>query len=138
MVGADHPKEASVPKATFAEHPAHPQLIPLPVALLPTSLVLDLAQVLTRRRSFADAAYYTLIGAMLGGGAAAVTGAADYLAIPSGSRVKRMATLHGVLNAAILVSTGANLAMRRRDRSSGSDETSAAAEAVLGGGGGER
>jgi uncharacterized membrane protein len=111
-------KEVDVPKATFAGHPLHPQLIPMPVALLPASFVLDLAHLRSGHQGHADAAYYTLIGALIGGGAAAVAGFADYLHIPHRSESRRMALLHGWLNAAILGATAANVLLRRRRRAS--------------------
>jgi uncharacterized membrane protein len=67
-----------IPRTTFAGHPLHPQMIVAPADLLPFSLILDLLYLQTRNRSYADAAYYALIGGLLGGVAAGTAGAADY------------------------------------------------------------
>ena len=63
-----------MPLTTFAGHPLHPQLITMPAGLLPFSLVLDLLHLKTGRRSYADAAYYTMIGGLAGGVAAGAAG----------------------------------------------------------------
>lgn len=102
-----------MPRLTLMGHPVHPQLIPIPAALLPTSLLLDLAHHATGKRSYADAAYYTLVMALAGGAAAGAAGTSDYLEIPHDTRPKRLALLHGLMNAGILGATAANVALRR-------------------------
>lgn len=103
-------------KATFAGHPLHPQLIGLPVALLPTSLALDVMAYVTRKKSYRDAAYYTLFGGYAGGMAAASAGIIDYFAIPSGTQAKKVANGHLLLNAASMGLFGMSLLFRRGQR----------------------
>ena len=103
-----------MPRTTIAGHPAHPQLITLPAGLMPASLVLDVMHVATRKQSYADAAYYTLVGGSLGACAAAAAGAADWLAIPSRTPAKRIANLHAAMNVALLGMSAANVVLRRR------------------------
>jgi len=105
-----------MPKTTFAGHPLHAQLISLPVAMLPASFAFDLLYRSTRRTSFADAAWYTMLAGYGGALAAATAGAGDYLAIKGGTHTKRLATLHGLMNGAVVGLYGLNLATRRRDR----------------------
>src|SRR5574339_76744 len=81
-------EETPVPQVTFMGHPLHPQLIVMPAGLLPFSLVLDALHVATRDQSYADAAYYTMMGGFVGGIAAGAAGAADYGTIPSDSKAK--------------------------------------------------
>jgi uncharacterized membrane protein len=108
-----------MPLTTFTGLPLHPQMIVLPAGLLPFSLVLDIMHVQTGDDSYADAAYYTMMGGFLGGIAAGVAGAADYSTIPDDSQAKRIGTLHGLMNVGLLALTGLNLSIRRRQRSPG-------------------
>lgn len=108
-----------MPKSTLAGHPLHPQIISAPAGLLPASLVLDTMHLATGNQSYADAAYYTMMGGVIGGAAAGIAGAMDYLTIPSGAPVKREANLHAALNISLLGLFGANLLMRRGKRSPG-------------------
>lgn len=101
-----------MPKLTLMGHPAHPQFIVAPAALLPFTLVMDVLFRRTRRRSFRDAAVYSLTGAVGGGIAAAATGAMDYLAIPSGTQEKQVANVHAMLNIGLIGAATANLAIR--------------------------
>lgn len=104
-----------MPYTTFTGHPLHPQMIVAPAGLLPFSLLLDLLYLKTGHRSYADAAYYALVGGLLGGVAA---GAADYGAIPPDDPTKRIGHFHGALNASLLGLTGLNLLLRRGKRRS--------------------
>jgi uncharacterized membrane protein len=108
-----------MPQVTLMGHPLHPQLIVLPAGLLPFSFVLDAMHAATRDQSYADAAYYTMIGGFLGGVAAGAAGAADYGTIPSDSKAKEVGRLHGMMNLGLLALTGLNLLMRRKRRSAG-------------------
>lgn len=108
-----------MPQVTFMGHPLHPQLIVLPAGLLPFSFVLDAMHAATRDQSYADAAYYTMLGGFIGGVAAGAAGAADYGTIPSDSKAKEVGRLHGIMNVGLLGLTGLNLLMRRKRRSAG-------------------
>ncbi|HSU66102.1 MAG TPA: DUF2231 domain-containing protein [Tepidisphaeraceae bacterium] len=102
---------------TLAGHPIHPQIIPFPLGLLPFSAVMDCMYLATGKRRYADAAYYSLVGGVLGAAAAAATGIPDYLTIESGGPMKRSANTHGILNATIVAVETVNLSMRKRRRS---------------------
>ncbi len=108
-----------MPQVTLMGHPLHPQMIVMPAGLLPFSLLLDAMHAATRDQSYADAAYYTMMGGFIGGLAAGAAGAADYGTIPSDSKAKEMGRLHGVMNVGLLALTGLNLMMRRKRRSAG-------------------
>jgi uncharacterized membrane protein len=107
-----------MPHTTFAGHPLHPQLITMPAGLLPFSLVLDLLHLKTGHQSYADAAYYTMVGGLAGGLAAGAAGAADYFTIPPEDKAKKIAETHATLNIGLLALTGLNLALRGRRRKS--------------------
>jgi uncharacterized membrane protein len=110
----DFPQEQAMPKTTFLGHPLHPQLIAAPAALLPFTLVLDLLFRRTGKRSYREAAYYSLVGGVAGGAAAGVSGAMDYLTIPSESHEKQVANVHAGLNVALLTASVVNLVLRSR------------------------
>jgi uncharacterized membrane protein len=108
-----------MPRATFAGHPLHPQLITMPAGLLPFSLVLDLLYLKTGRHSYAEAAYYTMVGGFVGGLAAGAAGAADYLTISPDAPAKKTADKHALMNIGLLALTGVNLCLRSGRRKSG-------------------
>jgi uncharacterized membrane protein len=101
---------------TFAGHPVHPQLVGIPIGLLPFSLSMDIGYHMTGRQSFADAAYYSLAGGTGGALAAGAAGAVDYFSIPSGGESKQTANTHAGLNLAVMAVYGLSLATRRQDR----------------------
>jgi uncharacterized membrane protein len=106
-------------QTTLAGHPLHPQLIAFPAGLLPTSCVLDLLYAATGDRSYADAAYYTLVGGYAGGLAAGAAGAADYFTIPPDSESKKVANVHAGLNIGVMGLYTLNLLTRATDRRPG-------------------
>jgi uncharacterized membrane protein len=90
-------------KATLLGHPIHPMLIPFPLGLLGMAVVFDLISLIGGDwDSLARAAFYMIAAGILAGLLAAVFGAIDWLAIPSGTRAKRIATLHGLGNVVIV------------------------------------
>jgi uncharacterized membrane protein len=103
-----------MPQTTLLGHPVHPILIALPSALLPFTFVMDVLFRRTRRPSQRDAALYGLCGGVAGGAAAAVTGAMDYLTIPSGSEEKQVANVHAALNISLMAASVTNLVLRWR------------------------
>lgn len=118
-----------MPKSTFAGHPLHPMLIVAPAALIPFGFILDAMYRRTGNESYADAAYYSLVGGLVGGVAAGAAGAMDYLAISSRTDIKRTANVHASLNGAALALTALNVAQRRSERRGGSLMLSAVAAA---------
>ena len=102
---------------TLAGHPIHPQVIPFPLGLLPFSAVMDCMYLATGKRRYADAAYYSLVGGVLGAAAAAATGIPDYLTIQPGGPMKRSANTHAILNGTIVAVETVNLSMRKHRRS---------------------
>lgn len=102
-----------MPKSTLAGHPLHPMLVVAPAALLPFSFILDAMHNATDNDDYANAAHYALTGALVGGAAAAVAGAMDYLTIERDTDVKRTANVHAMLNGGAMVITAADVLMRR-------------------------
>jgi uncharacterized membrane protein len=106
-------KEILMPKSTFAGHPLHPMLIVAPAALLPFGFILDAMHSSTHKASYSNAAYYSLVGGLIGGAAAAAAGVMDYLTIEPETDVKRTANMHAILNSGALAMTAANVMMRK-------------------------
>lgn len=104
-----------MPKSTLAGHPLHPILIVAPAALIPFGFLLDAMHRATGKQSYADAAYYSLVGGLVGGLAAGAAGAMDYLTIEPETKVKKTANVHATLNVGALALTAANVISRRQD-----------------------
>lgn len=102
-----------MPKSTFAGHPLHPMLIAAPAALIPFTFVLDAMHRSTGEASYSRAAYYSLVGGLVGGTAAAAAGVMDYLTIQPETEVKRTANVHAMLNGAAMALTAYNTVARR-------------------------
>jgi uncharacterized membrane protein len=89
-------------RAKVLRHPAHPMLIVFPLGLLSTAVVFDIIYLVTHRSGFALAAGYIIAGGILGGLVAAFAGLVDWLAIPAGTRAKRIGTIHGLGNLVVV------------------------------------
>jgi uncharacterized membrane protein len=85
--------------ASIAGHPIHPMLVVFPLGLWVFSLVSDLIFVLGGAAVWADVAYYTMGGGIVGALLAAVPGLIDYFAIRAPA-VRATATSHMILNLA--------------------------------------
>lgn len=105
-----------MPKSTLAGHPLHPMLIVAPAALIPFGFILDAMHRATDNDDYATASYYSLAGGLIGGLAAGVAGAMDYMAIERETEVKRTANVHALLNTGALALTAANVIARKDTR----------------------
>ena len=85
-------------KAKAFGHPIHPMLIVFPLGLLITAVVFDVLYLINPVDFFPIVSYYNIIAGIIGGLLAAVFGFWDWLAIPAGTRAKRIGLLHGVGN----------------------------------------
>jgi uncharacterized membrane protein len=90
-------------RAKFLGHPIHPMLIVFPLGLLATSLILDIIYWITGNLGPATAAYWCMGIGIIGGLVAAVPGFWDWLAIPKGTRAKRIGLWHGAGNVVVVV-----------------------------------
>lgn len=100
---------------TVAGHPLHPQLVGLPLGMLPFSFFMDVLYQVTRRRSFADAALYSMVGGTATALAAGAAGAVDYMSIPKQSEGKQLANTHAIMNLTAVALYATNIAMRQRN-----------------------
>jgi uncharacterized membrane protein len=89
--------------ASMARHPIHPMLIPFPIALWVFSLVADVIYLWRGNPAWRDwIAFYTLLGGIVGGAAAAVPGLIDWLSLKDPEVVK-IANWHARLNVIALL-----------------------------------
>jgi uncharacterized membrane protein len=89
-------------KVKFAGHPVHTMLIVFPLGLLATAVVFDIIYLVSGNTSWTLAAYYMIGAGILGGLAAAAFGWLDWIAIPRGTRARRIGLWHGAGNVAVL------------------------------------
>jgi uncharacterized membrane protein len=83
-------------------HPVHPMLIVLPLGLFIAAVVFDALHLWLGSVNFPAVAYWNIAGGIMGGLLAAVFGLIDWLAIPSGTRAKRIGLLHGISNVIVV------------------------------------
>jgi uncharacterized membrane protein len=104
-------------KAKIVGHPAHPILIVFPFGLLATSFIFDVVHLINENRTMAEVAYWMITAGLISGVLAAVPGTIDWLAIPAGTRAKRIGLLHGAGNVVVLVLFLASWFLRRDEPS---------------------
>ena len=84
-------------------HPIHQQLVVFPIGLLATAVVFDVLRLITDNDGFATASYYMIAAGIVAGLLAAVFGAIDYVAVPTGTRARRIGAMHGVGNVLVVL-----------------------------------
>lgn len=90
-------------KARLFGHPIHQMLIVFPLGLLGTSLFFDILHLATDGDHWALVSYYMIAAGIISGLIAAPFGLIDWLAIPGGTRAKRIGLLHGGGNVVVLL-----------------------------------
>lgn len=78
-------------------------LIVFPLGLLGGSIIFDFLYLGTGTGRWAEIAYWMIAVGIISGLIAAVFGLIDWLAIPAGTRAKRIGTLHGLGNVVVVV-----------------------------------
>jgi uncharacterized membrane protein len=89
-------------RAKLLGHPIHPMLIVLPLGLFIGAVVFDAIYLWRGNPTFAAIGYWNIAGGIIGGLLAAVFGLIDWLAIPAGTRAKRIGLLHGGSNVIVV------------------------------------
>ncbi|MEV0006315.1 DUF2231 domain-containing protein [Micromonospora sp. NPDC050980] len=84
-------------------HPVHPMLVMFPVALLVTALIFDVVDTVGGPDLLGEVAYWNITVGLIGGLLAAAAGAFDLLALPTGTRAKRVGLLHAAANIAVIL-----------------------------------
>jgi uncharacterized membrane protein len=102
-------------RAKLFGHPIHQMLIVFPLGLLATAVVFDILTMLTGNLRWTDSAFYMIGAGVVAGLIAAVFGLIDFLAIPSGTRAKRVGALHGAGNVIVVLLFAASWFLRWPD-----------------------
>ena len=89
-------------KVKFAGHPVHPMLIVFPLGLLATAVIFDIIYLVSSNAQWTLVAYYMIGAGIIGGLAAAVFGWLDWIAIPAGTRARRVGLWHGIGNVVVV------------------------------------
>lgn len=100
-------------RARILGHPLHRVLIVFPLGLLATSFFFDLAWLARGREQLAIVAWWLIFAGVVGGFAAALFGLVDWLAIPQGTRARRVGALHGGGMGIVAVLYAASWLLRR-------------------------
>jgi uncharacterized membrane protein len=90
-------------KAKLFGHPIHPMLIPFPLGLFGMAVIFDLLALARDSDNLARAAHFMIAAGIITGLLAALFGAIDWVAIPGGTRAKRIGSVHGLGNVVIVV-----------------------------------
>lgn len=100
-------------RAKFLGHPIHPMLITFPLGLFGMALIFDLIAAVKDSVDIHRAANYMIAAGIITGLLAAIFGAIDWFAIPSGTRAKRIGAIHGLGNVAIVIAFAVAWLLRR-------------------------
>jgi len=84
-------------------HPVHPMLIVLPLGLFVAAVVFDAIFLGGGASALAGVGYWNIAAGIIGGLLAAVFGLIDWLAIPDGTRAKRIGLFHAGANVVAIV-----------------------------------
>ena len=102
-------------KAKALGHPIHPMLIVLPLGLFIAAVVCDILYLISHVAFYPIVSFYNIAGGIIGGLLAAVFGFRDWLAIPAGTRAKRIGLFHGLGNVVLVVLFLVSWLIRRGD-----------------------
>ena len=119
-------------RAKLFGHPIHQMLIVFPLGLLATALVFDVVRLVTGDGFWSQMSYWMIAAGVVSGLLAAPFGLVDWLAIPSGTRAKRIGAVHGAGNVVVVGLYGISWLMRTGNPAM--PEVPALALAFLGGG----
>jgi uncharacterized membrane protein len=100
-------------KAKLLGHPIHQMLIVFPLGLLATAAIFDVITLSTQDGRWSGMSFYMIGAGLLSGLLAAVFGAIDWMAIPSGTRAKDVGLWHGLGNAAVVLLFAGSWFLRR-------------------------
>jgi uncharacterized membrane protein len=105
-------RDTGVPSTvSVVGHPIHPILVQFPIAFLVGALLTDAVFWLNGDVFWARASFWLIVGGLVGGLAAALTGMLDFLRIPR-VRKRTAGWAHMFLNIAALLLTVVNLVVR--------------------------
>jgi uncharacterized membrane protein len=90
-------------RAKLFGHPVHQMLIVFPLGLLAMAVLFDLMHIGSGNAYWSEIAFWMIAAGVITGLLAAPFGFVDWLAIPSGTRAKRIGALHGGGNVVVVL-----------------------------------
>lgn len=88
-------------RAKLFGHPVHQMLVVFPLGLLATAVIFDVVGLISGGATWPIVAYWTMLAGIIGALVAAPFGLIDFLAIPHGTRARRIGGMHGGGNAVV-------------------------------------
>jgi uncharacterized membrane protein len=99
-------------RAKLFGHPIHQMLIVFPLGLLAMAVIFDLLAIGLGNGYWSEISYWMIAAGVVTGLLAAPFGLIDWLAIPAGTRAKRIGAVHGLGNVVVVVMFGLSWLMR--------------------------
>lgn len=99
-------------RAKLLGHPIHQMLIVFPLGLLAMAVIFDVIALAFGNGYWSEIAYWMIAAGVITGLVAAPFGTIDWMAIPSGTRAKRIGAVHGVGNVLVVLLFAASWWMR--------------------------
>ena len=99
-------------RAKLLGHPIHQMLIVFPLGLLAMAVIFDLIALGLEQGYWSEIAYWMIAAGVITGLVAAPFGFIDWLAIPQGTRAKRIGAVHGAGNVLVVVMFAVSWLMR--------------------------
>jgi len=99
-------------RAKLLGHPIHQMLIVFPLGLLAMAVVFDLLAIGLGNGYWSEISYWMIAAGVITGLLAAPFGLIDWMAIPGGTRAKRIGAFHGIGNVAVVLMFGVSWLMR--------------------------
>jgi uncharacterized membrane protein len=99
-------------RAKLLGHPVHQMLIVFPLGLLAMAVIFDLLALGLEQGYWSEIAYWMIAAGVITGLLAAPFGFIDWVAIPAGTRAKRIGAVHGAGNVLVVVMFAASWFMR--------------------------
>jgi uncharacterized membrane protein len=119
-------------RAKLFGHPIHQMLVVFPFGLLATAVGFDLVSLFTGQGYWSELAYWMIAVGVVTGLLASPFGFIDWLAIPSGTRAKRIGAVHGLGNVVVVLLFAVSWLLRRD--APAAPEAAALALSFVGGG----
>jgi uncharacterized membrane protein len=94
-IGTSGKEELMESHAKMFGHPIHQMLVVFPLGLLAMAVIFDAIGLMTDTSEWSAAAYRMIAAGILSALIAAPFGVIDWMAIPKGTRAKRIGALHG-------------------------------------------
>jgi uncharacterized membrane protein len=99
-------------RAKLLGHPVHQMLIVFPLGLLAMAVIFDLCAIALGNGYWSEIGYWMIAAGVVTGLLAAPFGFIDWLAIPAGTRAKRIGAVHGIGNVLIVLMFAASWWLR--------------------------